>query len=382
LPPLATRLSADAGASGEVLVRLVASLSEVGTLELHCVSTADPRQRWRLEFELRGAPPATPGGGRPALPPRFTDAAEAIARCFGQRRQTVAPQEVRRLRGELERLLGPRQGWETHLLRELFAALWEGAARRRRTADHERVWANLVGFCLRPGFGYPLDDWRVGELWTLYDQGVQFVPEPQVWSEWWTLWRRTAGGLAEPAQARIADDLAYYLQPPGATEVPKAPGPRRLACDDMVRLAGSLERLPAARKAQIGGWLVARLGRPTENPQGWWAVGRLGARVPLYGSAHAVVPSEVAGRWLEALLALDWKKVEPAAFAAVTLARVSGDRVRDLPEALRQTVAARLQTHRAPAAWVRLVREHVALDADDEGRVFGESLPPGLRLVD
>ena len=67
---------------------------------------------------------------------------------------------------------------------------------RRRSENHERVWLSLVGFCLRPGFGYPLDDWRVEQLWKTYSQTIQFVNERQNWTEWWTLWRRIAGGLA------------------------------------------------------------------------------------------------------------------------------------------------------------------------------------------
>jgi hypothetical protein len=384
LPPVATRLAAVAGQAGEVAVRLVASLSEVGTLDLHCVSTADPTARWRLEFELRGRS-AAPGGGEAsavALPARFEEAIAAITRFYGPKSARVEPKAVRGLRGELERLLGPRAGWDTPLLRELLVALWDGAARRRRSADHERVWLNLAGFCVRPGFGYPLDDWRVGELWGLYEQGVQFAPESQVWSEWWTLWRRAAGGLGEDAQARIADDLAYYLQPPGVQAAVRPPGPRRLAIEDMIRLAGSLERIPAARKETLGDWLLARqAGRPPEGPLGWWALGRLGARVPFYGSAHAVVGTEAASRWLEALLRLDWKRVQPAAFAAVSIARVSGDRVRDLPDGLREAVAERLKAARAPGSWVLMVRERVALEEADESRVFGESLPPGLRLI-
>jgi nucleotide-binding universal stress UspA family protein len=39
----------------DIPVQLAASLTEVGTLELHCVSVADPAQRWRLEFDLRHA---------------------------------------------------------------------------------------------------------------------------------------------------------------------------------------------------------------------------------------------------------------------------------------------------------------------------------------
>jgi hypothetical protein len=149
----------------------------------------------------------------------------------------------------------------------------------------------------------------------------------------------------------------------------------------MVRLAGSLERIAPAHKEQLGEWLLARLGRSGEGVHGWWAIGRLGARVPFYGSAHAVVGQDTAGRWLQVLLALDWRKVEPAAFAAVSLARVSGDRERDLPDELREAVAARLLALKAPPAWARMVREPVELDAADTGRVFGESIPAGLRLV-
>jgi hypothetical protein len=73
--------------------------------------------------------------------------------------------------------------------------------------------------------------------------------------------------------------------------------------------------------------------------------------------------------------------VSPAAFAATQLARLSGDRERDLEADARARVAARLRKERAPAKWVKMVREVTELDSADETRVFGESLPPGLRLV-
>ena len=149
----------------------------------------------------------------------------------------------------------------------------------------------------------------------------------------------------------------------------------------MTRLAAVLERLPAARKIELGELLLARLARKGESPQPWWAVGRLGGRVPAYGSAHDVVPAATAAVWLERVLALDWKAVAPAAFAATLLARLSGDRERDLDETLRARVLQRLRAAKAPATWLRMVEEVVELDEADAGRVFGEALPPGLRLV-
>ena len=93
-----------------------------------------------------------------------------------------------------------------------------------------------------------------------------------------------------------------------------------------------------------------------------------------------MVPVEAAA-WVYALLALDWKRIEPVAFAAVNLARVTDDRTRDLPLALREQVMARLAAIHAPPAWITMLRQKVELDETTERRVPGESLPPGLKLM-
>ncbi|MDG4557774.1 MAG: hsp70 family protein [Candidatus Contendobacter sp.] len=385
LPPIATVIESEAGA-GEVPVQLLAQLTEVGTLEVDCVAveSAPPaplpvgegsanQGRWRLAFQLRGGDAATLA----RLHPRFPEAAARIERFYGSRAPDVEAKEIKTLRAELERLLGKRESWETPLLRELFGVLWAGARRRRRSAEHERLWFSLAGYCLRPGFGYPLDDWRVRQLWSLYEQGVQYHQDAQSWAEWWTLWRRVAGGLDAAAQGQLGEELMTELRPLTG----KAAKDKPAGVEDMARLAAVLERLPAARKVELGTLLLARLARKGESPQLWWAVGRLGSRVPAYGSAHDVAPAAAAAVWLERVLALDWKSVAPAAFAATLLARLSGDRERDLDEASRARVLQRLRAAKAPATWLRMVEEVVELDEADAGRVFGEALPPGLRLV-
>ncbi|MGF6604238.1 molecular chaperone DnaK (HSP70) [Paraburkholderia sp. GAS448] len=381
LPPIATVVERQ-GANGarERPVRLTTALTEVGTLEVHCIATDDPSQRWLLEFQLRREDDTGDDASAAQRHPSLDKAIELIDRTFGARSANVAPTEVKRLRAQLEQLLGPRQGWDSALLRELFGALWTRAARRRRSADHERLWLNLAGYCVRPGFGYPLDEWRVEQLWSLFDDGIQYVNEGQVWSEWWTLWRRAAGGLSEDAQQQVLDAMAY-LQAASMKRQKLPFDPAKVGYADMIRLGASLERVSVDRKIEFAEQLLTRLRKPSENHQSWWAVGRIGARRPFYGSAHGVVPPEVASQWLDAILALDWKKVEPAAFAAVQLARMTGDRSRDLPLAVRETVIRRLDQANAPPTWADMVREPVTLDNADTGRVFGESLPAGLKLI-
>jgi hypothetical protein len=143
----------------------------------------------------------------------------------------------------------------------------------------------------------------------------------------------------------------------------------------------ALERLPSERKVQIGEWLLGAARKPADMPQRWWGLGRLGARVPFHGSIHDVVSPEVAGAWLEQVLALDWQAVAPAAFAATQLARLSGDRERDLPPGLRERAIERLRKEKAPQKWIAMLETVTDLDSADQSLAFGESLPPGLRLV-
>ncbi|MGF6569162.1 molecular chaperone DnaK (HSP70) [Paraburkholderia sp. GAS333] len=384
LPPIATVVQPHSErAARETIVQIATSLTEVGTLDVHCIELDNPAQRWLLEFQLRSdtAQVNLPvGDASAARHPSLDAALELIDRCFGSRAQKLDPKEVKRLRAQLEQLLGPRDTWNSALLRELFGALWERARRRRRSADHERTWLNLAGYCVRPGFGYPLDEWRVEQLWSLFDDGIQYVNDSQVWSEWWTLWRRAAGGLDETSQLRVLDAMAY-LQTAAQSRHKLPFDVAKTGLADMLRLSASLERIPVERKIELGESLLTRLKKPAENHQGWWAVGRIGARRPFYGSAHSVVPPEIAAQWLNAILALDWKKVDPAAFAAVQIARMTGDRSRDLADDVRHAAIRRLETSNAPRAWITMVSENVELDNADEGRVFGESLPAGLKLI-
>jgi len=80
---------------------------------------------------------------------------------------------------------------------------------RKRSAAHELRWLNLCGFCLRPGFGFPGDDFRIEQARRVYASGLLFANQVQNEIEWWIFWGRVAGGLNRNQQT----DLFQRLSP-------------------------------------------------------------------------------------------------------------------------------------------------------------------------
>ena len=379
LPPLAVAFEGED--KGEIKVQLAVTQTEVGTLKIQCVSIADASQRFDVEFQIRRKG-STSSQASAELPASFNDAVEKIQAVFGSKSKKVDPKAVKSLRADLEKVLGlARADWETPLLRALFATLLESMKSRRRSENHERVWLSLIGFCLRPGFGYPLDDWRVEQLWKTYSQTIQFVNERQNWTEWWTLWRRIAGGLDSEAQEQIFKDISKFLNPAAARQAGVAKQIMTRGYDDMVRLSGVLERLPVEKKIMLCEWLLKRLQKSSEPNQTWWAVGRIASRVPFHGSSHNVIAAETVAVWLQQVLKVDWKKVPQAGFAATLMARMSGDRARDLDEAVRLQIIDKLKQSKSPISWIEMVEAYKELDEAEEKQIFGEALPPGLKLI-
>jgi hypothetical protein len=67
--------------------------------------------------------------------------------------------------------------------------------------------------------------------------------------------------------------------------------------------------------------------------------------------------------------------------AVMQIARRTDDRYRDLATKLRDQALAWLGDQAAPAHFLELVRQGGTLDNEEQGMVFGESLPKGLRIL-
>ncbi|WP_425397505.1 Hsp70 family protein [Aeoliella sp.] len=388
LPPIRTVL--DAGRkrdSTTVDARLHAHLSEIGSLELSC-RDADSSRSWRLQFDIRSTTQTDVAAHESAAESEGIIDDEVIEQC----RAAIArvfdkPGDLKpsKLVNELTQATGQaRHEWPTSLLRRMWEMLMEHEPGRRQSPQHEARWLNLSGYALRPGYGFAVDDWRVAETWRTVRNRLA---HPASQAESLILWRRVAGGLSSGQQLTIAEPLlaatrGLYRRFTGGKSSSTAAAIDPAQSAEVWRLLGSLELLPVPVKTELGNAIVELLPKRKLEPVRsamLWTLGRLGQRVPVYGPLNTLVPASRASKWVDAVLGVEAD--EPILpLVAMQLARVTGDRHRDLEVSKREQVIAWLESQGAAAHLIELVRTGGTLDAEERSQVFGESLPTGLRL--
>ena len=357
------------GKSGEKLipVKLGARLTEVGTLETWCDSKISDH-RWRLQFELRKQ---TSAGGASARPvavvseEAVVQGCEVIGQVLSAAKAPIAPEE---LPAKLEQLLGlGRNSWPSAVIRQFSDVFLSHSEGRKKGPAFEVRWLSLCGFCLRPGFGFPGDDYRVEQARRVYSAGLQFSNQVQCEVEWWIFWGRIAGGLNRNQQVDIFQRLSPFLLPRGNKKQPRV---NSSLLREMWRTASSLELLPVATRTELGDTLM-RAGKATAfRDTDLWCLSRLGARQLFYGPMNQVLPPATATRWIEALL-----HVQNSGEALTSLARRTDDSTRDVAPATFEAVRAKIDPKLIP-----VLEGEEARDERTMGRIFGEALPSGLVL--
>jgi molecular chaperone DnaK (HSP70) len=355
-------------------VKLGARLTEIGTLETWCESKVSDN-RWRLQFELRKTA-AEPAERKPAAVIAETalkQALELIPAVFSPAAKSpIAPEE---LPARLEQVLGlGKNSWPLGAIRQMADAFLSAADGRKKSPAYEARWFNLVGFCMRPGFGYPGDDYRIEQARRLYASGIQHSNQVQCEIDWWIFWGRLAGGLNRNQQNDIYQRLSGFLLPRGG----KKQRLNSALLREMWRTAASLELLPIGTKVELGDALMRRIKGGDFKESELWCLSRLGARELFYGPINQVVTPAAAGRWAEALLPLD---SNGAGDALAAIGRRTEDPTRDLAQATFTGVRRRLQS--MPHSERYLTALEGAEERDDRalGRIFGEQLPSGLVLA-
>ena len=395
LPPIRTVLKTGKSKLAETVTVIVkAKLTEIGTLDLWC-SEVDGKRSWKLLFDVRSATQTdiTAHDSSGETQGYFDDdmicaARAVIQETFSPRDQSPSSSEslvasvVKRLEATLE--IG-RAEWPTSLLRQLWEVLLDCESGRWTSAACEARWLNLTGFSLRPGYGLAVDDWRCNETWKKLQGKLAFATTAGR-AEWYILWRRVAGGLTAGQQQALTAPLISQVKQSVRQIGSKGKGidfgGNSHESSELLRLLGACELLTVGHKHELGDLLLEIVDRPrfaALRAAALWAIGRVGARRPVYGPLNSVVSPELAARWIAVLSKRDLS--EPMlTFAIMQLARKTGDRYRDVDEGTRKNVLVALEGKSVPQHFRDLVSEVTNLASEDQSLVFGEALPKGLRI--
>jgi molecular chaperone DnaK (HSP70) len=366
-------------------VTLTARMNELGLLQVACVS-ADPSlcETWPLEFNLRaherGSEDQMETGDDsspdPGVDAARLDAARArITRLFSQPLDRRDKLTATNLVKSLEQILGmPKADWNWVLIRSLWPALYERISCRQESVEHEEAWLILAGFLLRPGFGAERDAARIDELWQLHRDGVAYLGK-RIQLQQYILWRRVAGGLSRERQETILTPELSRLR---TKKNPPA---------ELVRLVGSFERIePIIKTELIDLFLQSTRELAATNrycAPYLTALGLLLNRIPFYAGPENVLPAVHVERAFEALSNLDWKELELAETETLFLraGRIADNPRVDLPKALREKIASKLEKSGVASSKLRKLRTFVPVAGLDRASLFGESLPPGLLIA-
>ncbi len=372
----------------EVRVRLHAKLSEIGTLEFWCSETHGERS-WKLQFNVRAAAHpsvSTVHAGQRQSQTIDQDGQDRCIQYLQKPFQSSSSKQaiLDRLWPDLEQIAGRQRGtWSMDFLRDIWEQLIKLEPSRQRSPRHEACWLNAAGFCLRPGYGLQLDDWRVQKSWNLLiNKPLAHKRNQACRAEWWIFWRRIAGGLPKTHQEHLFQQcLPLLIDTKGRLKL-NIPGGRHEAAE-IYRMLGALELLELSSKIVLGAKLVTSLAQ--KGVSGHYVpwlqtLGHIGGRTLMYGPLNSVVPVEIVEQWLSSLLALPyWERGQ--SFPLVQLARKTGDRYRDISGELREQVLDLLHSIDAPPHYLNLVEDVGQFNEKEQQLFFGEQLPTGLKIT-
>jgi molecular chaperone DnaK (HSP70) len=372
LPPLHTIISyGKKDEKKDISIELKAKYTETGNLQIWCDSV-ETQHTWDLSFDLRGAkevfPKMNTGLDTSVIieNSKVIEALSLIENAFGGDKS-----KVNSAAKDLSKFLQmSKNKWPLMFIRKIGDFLVDNPQLREKSPVHEARWLNLAGFCLRPGIGDPFDEARIKKIWSIYSKGLVFPNEIQNKNEWWILWRRIAAGLKPGYQRQIIQDISSILKKNSFDLKEKM---------ELWSCVANFEYLHSNDKQRLGNTLKNELKPEKSDPRLLIFLGRIGSREPLYGDINKVISQDTAFKWIEFLMTKKWGEISEARYAVSRIARLTGDRTRDLDEEKRKIVIDFLDSYK-DFDNSKYVKEIIEMESNEEAAVFGESLPAGITL--
>ncbi len=387
LPPIQTVLRFGKNGSDPfqvktVPVRLGIALTPIGTVALWLTSTTTAH-KWNLEFQIRSAEGEEKfSQDKEKLEPTDETLAsgslEEAKKLFSSVFCPSPALQSDKIMEQLELLIQkPRREWSSSILRELFGALLPLSPFRKISPMLEARFWNLAGFLLRPGAGYPLDDYRVKEMWKALLGELKISKSDECLIQMCIFVRRISAGLNKGQQMQVANELIGHVLDKKTGRPQRAKKEGDYLFLEKVRTLASLERLDLPFKIKLAQGLLDLIAKGKADKTLCWALGRLAARELLYASAAFVIPKETVEKFVESLLAAQ-KDIDHQLFLSMIkqIAKRSPHRELNLsPLVIKKIV------HQIPQEGLEEILLKEAKKSEKELEfIFGDSLPSGLFL--
>jgi molecular chaperone DnaK (HSP70) len=381
LPPIHTILRlGKKQIADQIPVQLHITLTSIGTLDLWLQSKKS-EHRWSLEFQLR----STEGQENNVS---LLDAArsdESFDASYLQPAQEYIKQLFNKgfypdkVMETVEKMLDqPRRDWSLSILRGLCTTLLSVAEDRKINGELEVRWWNMMGFFLRPGYGYPLDDFRIKEIWKIILGDIKSSKFLECQIQHWICFRRIAGGLNKGQQMQLANEILTTVLPNKSSQIVLKAKSDLYPYTEKMRALASFELLDNVLKRRIGEALLSRLVKGEASSSDYWAMGRIGARHLIYGSAANVIPQEICSVWIQKLLKLPISDLLAQVFTQ--LARKTDHREINVPQVVVEQILAAFVGTQHQERLQMLLTQPSALTMAEQEQVYGDKLPAGLVL--
>ncbi len=369
LPPIQTQLRYGKGDQFQIPVHVEIELTPLGTLALQ-LRSKDTNHVWKLEFQLKsasGQEDALLGVGEARreemLDQIQIESLKNIIQEYFSKGETPKP-FFEPLESELGSL---KTDWPVSILRTLADAVIDAAPLRLKKTKLRHRWWNAIGFFLRPGFGYPLDDFRVKALWKCFLEDRSVLDSDEQIQLWIAL-RRVCGGLSRGQQQQVAAEVLPMLAEKIKT------GRDEYIHSERIRLLASLEWLDRSVKLKLGTALANKIVAEKGTPADFWALGRLGARELLYSPLSCVLPATDVSRWIERLI--ETRQIERKSLVLLLgqLARKTDYREINIADVLVKAILDQIEDPQL----AELLQRVCAVTREEKELQYGEGLPPGL----
>lgn len=365
-------------------VHIQIGLTPIGTLQL-AIKSLQTEHLWALEFQLKSASgqdnilkSEAAGSLDETFSSGYLNEAENVIRSVFSKPTQLKPG---RMMEKLEEVLKiPRRDWSPSLMRGLADITLKLSAQRKISEECCARWWNLIGFLMRPGFGYPLDDFRIKELWKIILSDFKNELSQDVSIQMWICYRRIAGGLSKGQQLQLAAELMNVLLPKKSVKIEVKSKSDIYPYSEMIRAVSSLELIDTSIKLRLGKALINRIIAGTSDTADYWALGRLGARHLLYGSLYNVLPRDIVESWIVNLLESKLIPSDRLAFLYSQLAFKTEHREINISKELVDRIIAQFSSTLDVERLQELLLKENRLNQQERDKMFGEHLPTGLML--